>query len=119
MWFPQRRKGRVSQTITEQNWTFLQHATHNLPGNFQFSPAEFRFEFVRSRIWNTISSATARSADLGNKVIGIGIIGAGFARTTQIPAFKDCIGARVVAIASAHRENAESVAEEFKIRQVY
>lgn len=55
---------------------------------------------------------------MGKKVIGIGIIGAGFARTTQIPAFKDCIGARVVAITSAHRENAESVAEEFKIRHV-
>ena len=37
---------------------------------------------------------------MSKKVIGIGIIGAGFARTTQIPAFKDCIGARVVAIAS-------------------
>jgi predicted dehydrogenase len=55
---------------------------------------------------------------LGKKVIGIGIVGAGFARTTQIPGFKDCIGARVVAIASAHRERAEAVAEEFKIRKV-
>jgi predicted dehydrogenase len=55
---------------------------------------------------------------LGKKAIGIGIVGAGFARTTQIPGFKDCIGARVVAIASAHREHAESVAEEFKIRHV-
>ena len=53
-----------------------------------------------------------------NKVIGIGIVGAGFARTTQIPGFKDCIGARVVAITSAHREHAESVADEFKIRHV-
>ena len=55
---------------------------------------------------------------MGKKVIGIGIIGAGFARTTQIPGFKDCIGARVMAIASAHRENAERVADEFKIRNV-
>jgi predicted dehydrogenase len=55
---------------------------------------------------------------LSKKVIGIGVIGAGFARTTQIPAFKDCIGARVVAITSRHRENAERVAEEFKIRHV-
>ena len=55
---------------------------------------------------------------MAKKVIGIGIIGAGFARTTQIPAFKDCIGAKVVSIASAHRENAERVAEEFKIRNV-
>ena len=53
-----------------------------------------------------------------NKVIGVGIVGAGFARTTQIPGFKDCIGARVVAITSAHREHAESVADEFNIRNV-
>jgi len=53
-----------------------------------------------------------------HKVIGIGIVGAGFARTTQIPGFKDCIGARVVAITSANREHAQSVADEFKIRNV-
>ncbi len=50
--------------------------------------------------------------------IGIGIIGAGFARTTQIPAFRACAGARVVAIASRHRENAERVAREFDIEHV-
>jgi predicted dehydrogenase len=51
-------------------------------------------------------------------LIGIGIIGAGFARTTQIPAFRACEGARVVAIASRHRENAERVAREFDIEHV-
>jgi predicted dehydrogenase len=51
-------------------------------------------------------------------VIGIGIIGAGFARTTQIPGFRACAGARVVAIASHHRENAERVAREFGIARV-
>ncbi len=55
---------------------------------------------------------------MGKKIIGIGIVGSGFARTTQVPGFKDCIGARVVAISSGHRENAERVAEEFKIRNV-
>ena len=55
---------------------------------------------------------------MGKKIIGVGIIGAGFARTTQIPGFKDCIGARVVAIASARREHAQRVADEFKIRNV-
>ena len=50
--------------------------------------------------------------------IGIGIIGAGFARTTQIPGFRACEGARVVAIASGHRENAERVAREFDIEHV-
>lgn len=49
------------------------------------------------------------------KTIGIGIIGAGFARTTQIPGFRDCMCARVVAIASRRREHAESVAKEFGI----
>jgi predicted dehydrogenase len=49
------------------------------------------------------------------KTIGIGIIGTGFARSTQLPAFRACAGARVVAVASGHRENAESVAREFGI----
>ncbi|MFZ0061515.1 MAG: Gfo/Idh/MocA family oxidoreductase [Pyrinomonadaceae bacterium] len=52
------------------------------------------------------------------KVIGIGIIGAGFARTTQIPGFRDCMSARVVAIASKHRERAAEVADEFDIENV-
>ena len=52
------------------------------------------------------------------KTIRIGIIGAGFARTTQIPGFRNCKGARVVAIASAHRERAEEVAREFTIDHV-
>lgn len=51
-------------------------------------------------------------------LIGIGIIGAGFARSTQIPAFRACEGARVVAIASRHRANAERVASEFDIEHV-
>jgi predicted dehydrogenase len=52
------------------------------------------------------------------KMIRIGIIGAGFARTTQIPGFKNCEGAKIVAIASAHREHAEEVAREFDIPNV-
>lgn len=47
--------------------------------------------------------------------IGIGIIGTGFARTTQLPAFRACEGARIVSLASAHMENAERVAREFGI----
>jgi predicted dehydrogenase len=47
--------------------------------------------------------------------IGIGIIGTGFARTTQLPAFRACADARLVAIASGRRENAERVAREFDI----
>jgi predicted dehydrogenase len=48
-------------------------------------------------------------------VIGVGIIGAGFARSTQAPAFAACTGARLAAIASGHRENAESVARAFGV----
>jgi predicted dehydrogenase len=51
-------------------------------------------------------------------LIGIGIVGTGFARSTQIPGFRDCMGAKVVAIASGHRERAEAVAKEFSIENV-
>ncbi len=47
--------------------------------------------------------------------IGIGIIGTGFARSTQLPAFRACEGAHLAAIASGHLENAERVAREFEI----
>lgn len=50
--------------------------------------------------------------------IGVGIIGAGFARGTQVPAFQACPGVEVVSIASAHRERAEAVARDFGIRHV-
>ncbi|HEX8474214.1 MAG TPA: Gfo/Idh/MocA family oxidoreductase [Pyrinomonadaceae bacterium] len=52
------------------------------------------------------------------ETVGIGIIGAGFARTTQIPGFRACEGARVAAIASRTRANAEKVAREFDIPSV-
>src|SRR6266404_4226004 len=53
-----------------------------------------------------------------DKIIRIGIIGAGFARSTQIPGFQGCEGARIVAIASARREHAAEVAREFGIEHV-
>jgi predicted dehydrogenase len=52
------------------------------------------------------------------KIVRVGIIGAGFARTTQIPGFQNCDGAKIVAITSAHREHAEAVAREFAIENV-
>ena len=55
---------------------------------------------------------------IADKTIRIGIIGAGFARTTQIPGFRNCKEARIVAIASAHRDRAEEVAREFGIDHV-
>src|SRR5436305_15300548 len=51
-------------------------------------------------------------------IVRIGIIGAGFARTTHIPGFKNCEDARIVAIARAHRDHAEEVAREFDIPHV-
>ena len=50
-----------------------------------------------------------------SKTIKIGIIGTGFARKAQIPAFLQCEGAKIVSISSGHIENAEKVAKEFNI----
>lgn len=50
-----------------------------------------------------------------SRKIKIGIIGSGFARTTQIPGFQNCPGAEIVSIASARLENAERTAREFNI----
>src|ERR1044072_7874064 len=50
---------------------------------------------------------------MSERTIGIGVIGTGFARTTQLPAWAACEGARVVAVASGRRENAEAAAREF------
>ncbi len=47
--------------------------------------------------------------------IGIGFIGTGFARLTQIPAFLECEGALLVSVASGSAENAERTALEFGI----
>jgi predicted dehydrogenase len=47
--------------------------------------------------------------------IGIGLVGTGFARTSQAPAFRVCEGAELVAVCSGQFENAVSVAEEFNI----
>lgn len=47
--------------------------------------------------------------------IRIGIIGTGFAKTVQIPAFQKIAGAEVVSVASGHAENAEKVAKEFNV----
>jgi predicted dehydrogenase len=50
-----------------------------------------------------------------NKKIKIGIIGTGFARATQIPAFLECTQAEIVSVASASIENAKNVAADFGI----
>ena len=65
-----------------------------------------------------LATLKRKSQTYKDKSVRIGIIGAGFARTTQIPGFKNCEGAQIVAIASAHRERAEEVAREFDIPNV-
>jgi predicted dehydrogenase len=47
--------------------------------------------------------------------VGIGIIGTGFARRVQIPAFQACDGASIVSVASGTIENATATATEFGI----
>lgn len=47
--------------------------------------------------------------------IGIGIIGTGFGRKTQIPAFRSIPEAEIVSVASGHLENARDTAREFGI----
>lgn len=47
--------------------------------------------------------------------IGIGFIGTGFARSTQIPGFRNTEGAALVSVASGNVENAKSTAQEFGI----
>ncbi len=48
-------------------------------------------------------------------IVGIGIIGTGFARRVQIPAFLACDGAWIASVASGSLENARSTADEFGI----
>jgi predicted dehydrogenase len=50
--------------------------------------------------------------------IGVGLIGTGFARTAQAPAFRACEGAQLVAVCSGRIENAQRVAEENQIEHV-
>jgi predicted dehydrogenase len=47
--------------------------------------------------------------------VGIGLIGTGFARKVQIPAFLACDGAWIASVSSASYENAKSTAEEFGV----
>jgi predicted dehydrogenase len=47
--------------------------------------------------------------------VGVGLIGTGFARSAQAPAFRACEGAALVAVCSGSFENAQKTAEEFSI----
>lgn len=50
-----------------------------------------------------------------SKLVGIGLIGTGFARRVQIPAFFTCPRAKIVSVASGRLENAQAAAAEFGI----
>lgn len=47
--------------------------------------------------------------------VGVGLIGTGFARSAQAPAFRACEGAEITAVCSGSFENAQKTAEEFNI----
>src|SRR6185503_2974494 len=51
--------------------------------------------------------------------IRVGVIGSGFARRVQLPGLAHVPGTKPVAIASAHRANAEAVAREFELPYVF
>jgi predicted dehydrogenase len=53
-----------------------------------------------------------------NDKIGVGLIGTGFARSAQAPAFLACEGAELVAVCSGRREKARETAEEWGIKHV-
>ena len=50
-----------------------------------------------------------------NQTVGIGIIGTGFARKVQIPAFLACKNVSIASIASGSIDNARSAASEFSV----
>lgn len=54
--------------------------------------------------------------DIKDEKIGIGLVGTGFARSAQAPAFQLCDGAELIAVCSGQHDNAVKVASEFKIK---
>ncbi|MBI1766536.1 MAG: Gfo/Idh/MocA family oxidoreductase [Acidobacteria bacterium] len=54
---------------------------------------------------------------MDSDTVGIGLIGTGFARSAQAPAFRACEGAELAAVCSGSYENAQKTAAEFHIPQ--
>jgi predicted dehydrogenase len=54
-----------------------------------------------------------------SRTIGIGVIGSGFGRSTQIPAFAHTTGAEVVAVVSRSLARAYAAAKDFEIRRAF
>jgi predicted dehydrogenase len=65
-----------------------------------------------------MSAQETKKREMKEGKIGIGLVGAGFARTSQAPAFKMCEGAELVAVCSGRHENAIRAATEFNIPNV-
>ena len=56
---------------------------------------------------------------MSDRTIGVGILGTGFARTTQIPCFQATPGFEVVGLLSRNMTRAYDVAQEFAIRRAF
>jgi predicted dehydrogenase len=54
--------------------------------------------------------------EMKDEKIGVGLVGTGFARSAQAPAFSVCEGAELVAVCSGRFENAQRAAAEFNIK---
>jgi predicted dehydrogenase len=52
---------------------------------------------------------------MNSDLVGVGLIGTGFARSAQAPAFRACEGAELTAVCSGNFENAQKTATEFNI----
>lgn len=66
-------------------------------------------------VHETPQDAKGKVTTMKDEKIGVGLIGTGFARNAQAPAFKMCDGATLVAVCSGQHENAIKVASEFAI----
>ena len=56
---------------------------------------------------------------MSDRTVGVGIVGTGFARTTQIPCFQSTPGIEVVGIMSRNMTRAYDLAQEFSLRRAF
>ena len=54
-----------------------------------------------------------------NDKITVGVIGTGFGKSAQIPGFRSCPDAEVIAVCSSQSEKAKATAREFDIPHVF
>src|SRR5438067_10779473 len=65
------------------------------------------------------SPTSLEGTSMLDRRVGVGVIGTGFARTTQIPAFQALAGVEVVAILSRSLTRAYDLAREFGLRRAF